>query len=74
MEKLANVSPLQYHEARLTYYNITIYVKPRIIPTGSPLDVAGLCRKSRHPPQIKGLTLKLGDYEEMQNRRKSGQK
>ena len=74
VEKLANVSPLQCHEARLTYYNTVNYTKPRIIPNGSPLDVAGLCRKSRHPPQIKGLTLKLGDYEEMQNRRKSGQK
>ena len=50
VEEFANVSPQKYNEARLTYYNITIYVKPRITPSGSPLVVAGLCRKSLHPP------------------------
>lgn len=50
MENLAKVSPPPYHEARLTYYNTATYVKPRIIPNGSLFDVAGLCRKSLHPP------------------------
>ena len=50
VEELANVSPLQYHEARLTYYYIINYANYRITPSGSPLDVAGLCRKSMHPP------------------------
>lgn len=33
VEEFANVSPLQCNEARLTYYNITIYVKPCITPS-----------------------------------------
>lgn len=50
VEELANVSPLQYHEARLTYYYTINYANYRITPNGSPLDVAGLCGKSLHPP------------------------
>jgi len=50
VEKFANVSPPQYHEARLTYYYTINYTNSRIIPNGSPLDVAWLCRKSLHPP------------------------
>ena len=50
VEKLTNVSPKQYHEARLTYLNTTNYANHRIAPNGSHLDAAGLCRKSLHPP------------------------
>ena len=50
VEKLTNVSPQKYHEARLTYYYTINYANYRIAPSGSPLDVAGLCRKSLHPP------------------------
>lgn len=50
LEGLTNVSPLQYQEARLTYYYTINYTNYRTAPSGSPLDVAGLCRKSLHPP------------------------
>lgn len=50
VEILANVSQLQYHEARLTYYYTINYANSRIIPNGSLFDAAGLCRKSLHPP------------------------
>jgi len=50
VEKLANVSPPPYHEARLTYYNTANYLKPSIIPNGSLLKWDGLCGKSLHPP------------------------